>query len=283
MMKDEVFLIAEIGINHNGSLDIATNLIDLAIKYGWNAVKLQKRNVRKVIPKSMWNKPKETPWGEMPYIEYKERLEFGKDEYDFIDEYCKLKGINWFASAWDLESQEFLRQYDLKYNKIASPMITYRPLLEMVASEGKLTFISTGMATWKDIDKAVKIFKREKCPFVLMHCVGTYPAKDEELNLSLIPKLAKRYKCEVGYSCHNPGVLPAALAVVYGARYIEKHITLDRTMWGSDQAASLEPHGMELVRKYCDAALKMIGDGKKRILEKEREIAKKLRYWEVKE
>lgn len=191
--------------------------------------------------------------------------------------------MDWFASAWDLESQEFLRQYDLKYNKIASPMITYRPLLEMVASEGKLTFISTGMATWKDIDKAVKIFKREKCPFVLMHCVGTYPAKDEDLNLSLIPKLAKRYKCEVGYSCHNPGVLPAALAVVYGARYIEKHITLDRTMWGSDQAASLEPHGMELVRKYCDAALKMIGDGKKRILEKEKEIAKKLRYWEVKE
>lgn len=280
MMKEKVFLIGEIGINHNGDVNNAIKLIDYAKRYDWQAVKFQTRNLENVIPREMWNKPKNTPWGELKYIDYKKRIELTKEDYDKINEYCNRSRIDWFSSAWDLDSQKFLKQYNLKYNKVASPMLTHKKLLEQVAKEGKKTFISTAMSIWSDIDYAVEVFRKYDCPFVLMHCVGLYPAPNNTLNLSLISKIKERYDCEVGYSGHSSGVLDAPLAVVYGARYIEKHITLDRTMWGSDQSASLEPRGMEIVRKYCDATLEMIGDGEKKILPKEKEIAKKLRYWE---
>jgi len=275
------FLIGEIGINHNGNLDIVKQLISLAKGMGWDAIKLQKRTVEKVIPKDKWHNPKETPWGTIEYIDYKRRLEFGKEEYDEIDLYCHKIGIEWFASAWDIPSQHFLNQYDINYNKIASAMITYTPLLENVASQGKKTFISTGMTLWKDINRAVKIFKKHKCPFVLMHCVGLYPCPLDKLNLNMITELKKRYKkIPIGYSGHNEGAIDAVIACTLGAEYIEKHITLNRAMYGSDQAASLEAGGMEFISKHCNHLPKMLGDGQRCIYTEEEKIAKKLRYWE---
>ncbi|MFH1515590.1 MAG: N-acetylneuraminate synthase family protein [bacterium] len=273
------FLIAELGINFNGDLDIARRLIDAAVEHNWNAVKFQKRTVEKVIPREMWHIKKETSWGIIDYIDYKKRLEFGKEEYDLIDDYCRQKKIDWFASAWDMESQEFLDRYDLKYNKIASPMITYHPLLEHVASLGKLTFISTGMATDEQITKAVNIFEENDCPFVLMHCVGLYPCPLEKLNLSRIETLRNHYGCHVGYSGHSEGAMDAVLAATLGAEFIEKHITLNRAMYGSDQASSIEPSGMEFISKHVHHIPVMLGDGKKHVDEEEEKIAKKLRYW----
>lgn len=280
MNDNSVFLTAEIGINHNGDVEIAKKLIDNAVKCGWDAVKFQTRTLEKVIPKGMWYKRKDTPWGELDYIDYKRRLELRKEDYDIIDAYCADKGIVWYSSAWDVDSQLFLRRYDMPYNKIASPMLIYTPLLHTVAEEGKKTFISTALSEWKDVDRAVEIFNEYDCPFVIMHCVGLYPAPNNTLNLSLIPKIRERYSCEVGYSCHNTGVLAPAIGVSLGARYIEKHITLDRSMWGSDQPASLEPRGMELVRKYCDSVLEMLGNGNKIVTPEEKIIADKLRYWQ---
>jgi len=273
------FLIAECGINHNGNLEIAKQLIDVAKQLGWNAVKFQKRTLSEVIPRKMWHIKKETPWGLIDYIDYKQKLEFGKEEFDEIDMYCDKIGIDWFASAWDVASQRFLRQYDLKYNKIASPMITNHELLEQVAEEKKLTFISTGMSHWVDIDNANLIFKSHNCPFVLMHCVGLYPCPLDKLNLNMIPTLKERYNCEVGYSGHSEGAMDALMASVLGAKYIEKHITLNRAMFGSDQSASIEPGGMEFIAKHCKHVPVMLGNGKRKITNKERQIAKKLRYW----
>ena len=278
MKEKDIFVIGEIGINHNGDIDVAKKLIDMAVDCGCNAVKFQKRTLEKVIPKEMWHHKKETPWGFIDYIDYKKQLEFGKWEFDGINSYCKGSGIEWFASAWDIESQKFLDKYDLKYNKIASPMLTFDALVEHVAKQGKKTFISTGMSTWGEIDKVVDIFKKENCPFVLMHCVGIYPCPDDKLNLSVIPKL-KRYGGEIGYSGHSPGILDATLAVSLGARYIEKHITLDRSMFGSDQSASLEKKGLRYVVQNCNEVLAMIGNGKKMIYDEEMSVRNKLKYW----
>ncbi|HCJ65794.1 MAG TPA: N-acetylneuraminate synthase, partial [Elusimicrobia bacterium] len=194
-----VFIIAEIGINHNGDVEIAKKLIDGAVFAGCDAVKFQKRTVEKVYTKEELDRPRESPWGNTNR-DQKYGLEFGKKEYDEIDRYCREKGICWFASAWDLDSQKFLRQYNLKYNKIASPMLTYRELLEMVAAEKKDTFISTGMSTMEEIGKAVQIFKDAKCPFELMHCNSVYPMKDKDANLKVIPILREKFRCKVGYS-----------------------------------------------------------------------------------
>ena len=272
----KVFIIAEIGIDHNGDLEIAKKLIDGAIFAGCDAVKFQKRTVEKVYSKEELDKPRESPWGNTNR-DQKYGLEFGKKGYDEIDKYCREKGIYWFASAWDLDSQKFLRQYNLKYNKIASAMLTHRELLEMVAEEKKYTFISTGMSTMDEIEKAVQIFKDAKCPFELMHCNSTYPMKDEDANLKIIPVLREKFDCKVGYSGHEVGLITSTAAVALGATSVERHITLDRAMYGSDQAASVEIMGFYHLVDYIRTIELALGDGEKKITAKEEEIKKKLR------
>ena len=273
------FLIGEIGINHNGSIKLAKQLIDLAKNSGFDAVKFQKRNPDISTPKFQKNKMRSTPWGEMTYLDYKWKIEFGKKEFDAIDKYCKIKNIIWFASAWDLESQKFLSKYKLKYNKIASAMLTNLKLLNNVAKEKKLTFISTGMSTIKNISTAIKIFKKHKCKFILMHCVSTYPCPIDQLNLKTIITLRKKFKCEVGYSGHEAQVSPSLFAYFLGAKYIERHITLDRSMWGTDQAASLSEPGMKNLSNILSKSPMILGDGKKIITSKEKELLKKFKYW----
>lgn len=271
-----VFIIAEIGINHNGDVSIAKKIIDGAVFAGCNAVKFQKRTVEKVYTKEELDKPRESPWGNTNR-ELKLRLEFTKKEYDEIDKYCKKKGVDWFASAWDTESQEFLSQYNLKYNKIASPLLTHKELLEMVAKEKKYTFISTAMSTMEEIEKAVQIFRKTKCPFELMHCNSTYPMKDSEANLKMIPVLRKRFDCRVGYSGHEVGLITTCAAVSLGATSVERHITLDRAIYGSDQAASVEIMGFRRLVDYIRTIEAALGDGVKRVSSEEEKIKRKLR------
>lgn len=270
------FVIAEIGINHNGDLDIAKKLIDGAIFAGCDAVKFQKRTVEKVYSKEELDKPRESPWGST-VRDQKLGLEFGRKEYDEIDKYCKQKSIDWFASAWDIDSQKFLRQYNLKYDKIASAMLTHRELLQMVAEEKKYIFISTGMSTLEEIEKAVQIFEGPKCSFELMHCNSMYPMKDEDANLKMISVLRERFGCKVGYSGHEVGLITTCAAVALGATSVERHITLDRAMYGSDQAASVEVMGFHRLVRYIRTIERALGDGQKRVLPEEERIMKKLR------
>jgi N-acetylneuraminate synthase len=241
-----LFIIAEIGINHNGSLDLAKQLIDMAKDCGADAVKFQKRTIDLVYSKEFLESPRESPWGTTQRAQ-KEALEFGEDQYCEIDAYCKEKGIEWFASAWDLDSQRFLQKFNLRHNKIASAMIVYKDLLKVVAEEGRHTFISTGMSTLRDIDRAVEIFRSAECPFELMHCVSTYPMVDENANLKAIPSLRARYGCDVGYSGHEVGLAVSYGAAALGITSLERHITLNRAMYGSDQAASVEPAGFRML------------------------------------
>lgn len=275
----ETFIIAEIGINHNGDIHIAKQLIDMAKKAGCDAVKFQKRTIDIVYTKEMLEQYRESPWG-TTQREQKQGLEFDKTEFNLIDHYCRQLGIEWFASAWDIQSQKFLRNYHLRYNKVASAMITNLSFLEAVAIEKKPTFVSTGMSMYRDIDAAVQIFKRHQCPVTLMHTVSTYPSKEEELNLLLIKTLKERYGLPVGYSGHEASVSPSVAAVMLGATAIERHITLDRAMYGSDQAASLEKEGLERLVAMIRKIPIILGDGVKRFDEREQAIAKKLRYWE---
>ncbi len=235
-------IIAEIGINHNGDMLICKKLIDVAVKSKCDAVKFQKRDINQVYTQEFLDSPRESPWGSTQR-EQKLGLEFEIDEYKEIDRYCREKNIEWFASAWDLNSQNFLQQFDCKYNKIASAMAVYPELLKMVAKEGKHTFISTGMCTYDDIQKVVDIFRGEKCPFELMHTVSTYPMKVEDANLRVINTLRDKYNCDVGYSGHEVGLAVSYAASAMGITSLERHITLDRTMYGSDQSASEEPRG----------------------------------------
>ena len=271
-----IFIIAEVGINHNGDVKIAKQLIDVAKEAGADAVKFQKRAIDIVYSKELLDSPRESPWGTTQCAQ-KEGLEFDLDEYKEIDAFCKKKEIEWFASAWDIESQKFMQQFNLKYNKIASAMIVYEDLLREVASEKKHTFISTGMSTFEEIDRAVKIFRKADCPFELMHCVSTYPMDDENANLNCIRTLRDRYKCDVGYSGHEVGLAVSYAAAALGITSLERHITLDRAMYGSDQAASVEPAGFHqlvgAVRKIENA----MGNGEIGVIDKEIPIAKKLR------
>jgi N-acetylneuraminate synthase len=270
-------IIAEIGINHNGSLDIAKKLINKAIEVGCDVVKFQKKNPDICVPEHQKEVMRNTPWGDMTYLEYKKRIEFGKEEYDEIDRYCKERGIEWFASAWDLDSQEFLKQYNCKYNKIASALLTHKKLLEMVAQEGKYTFISTGMSTMEQVEKVVKIFRKYECPFELMHCNSSYPTEDFNSNLNCIKTLRKRFDCNVGYSGHEKGIQITLAAVALGVTSIERHITLDRYMYGSDQFASVTPMDLIKLCKLVRVIESAMGDGNKTLREEEKEYMNKLR------
>jgi N-acetylneuraminate synthase len=270
------FIIAEIGINHNGNLAIAKELIKKSKGAGCDAVKFQKRTVDLVYTREYLAQPRESPWGTTQRAQ-KEGIEFSKSEYDEIDVYCNDLDIIWFASAWDKEAQKFLGQYNLKYNKIASAMLTKMDFLEMVAQEGKYTFISTGMSTYEEIDAAVAVFKKYNCPFELMHCNSTYPMKNEDANLLIIPELRKRYSCNVGYSGHEVGRVVSQSAVVLGATSIERHVTLDRSMYGSDQAASLEIADMIKLVEDIRTIEAAMGDGVKKLTDAEMTTKKKLR------
>ncbi len=271
-------IFAEIGINHNGDMAITKSLIDMAKDAGCDAVKFQKRTLDIVYTPEVLATPRQSPWGTTTR-EQKAGLEFGKKEYDEIDAYCREKGIAWFASAWDIPSQEFLKQYDLPYNKIASAMATHLEFVECVAKEKKPTFLSVGMCSYEDVDKAVAILKKQGSPFVLMHTVSTYPSPEEDLNLRVMHELRQRYGVPVGYSGHESSVSPSVMAAVLGAVAIERHITLDRAMYGSDQAASLEKPGLESLVNQIRKIPTVLGDGVKKITPGEASVASKLRYW----
>jgi len=272
-----VFITAEIGINHNGDIELAKKMIDVAVEAKCNAVKFQKRTVEKVYSKSELDKPRESPWG-LTNREQKLGLEFEKPEFDIIDEYCKKSKIDWFASAWDDDSQIFLRQYNLKYNKVASAMLTNTNLLKLISEEKKHTFVATGMSTMEEIKTAVKIFRDNDCSFELMHTNSSYPMKEEEANLLCIPMLKKEFDCNVGYSGHeDTGYLVCVTAAVLGATSIERHITLSRSMYGSDQAASLERVGLLRMVRDVNRVNAIMGDGEKRIWPSEIPVMKKLR------
>ena len=272
-----IFIIAEIGINHNGSLEIAKKIIDFCADSKVDAVKFQKRDINLVYSKDLLSQKRESPWGTTQY-DQKKGLEFGKEEYDEIDRYCKSKKIKWFASSWDKNSQSFIKNFNLEYNKIASAMIVDKKHLEQVANEKKYSFISTGMSDLKMIDDAVDMFKKKNCEFELMHCVSAYPFDSEHANLSMIQDLKKRYNCKVGYSGHEKsGLAISYAAAAMGATSIERHVTLDRTMYGSDQAASLSPLGLKELVGGIRVIEKALIKSEKKILEIEKSVAKKLR------
>jgi N-acetylneuraminate synthase len=272
-----IFLIAEIGINHNGDINIAKKLIDAAADAGFDAVKFQKRNVEEVYSKEFLDSYRDSPWGKTQR-DQKLGLEFRKEQYQEIDKYCKEKNIKWSASAWDLESQEFIFNFGVNFNKLASPMLGHKPLVKKIASEKKKTFISTGMTTLEELDEVVQVFKEEKCPFEMMHCNSTYPMPENEANLSCIQTLKKRYNCEVGYSGHESSLLKVCItAVSLGATSIERHITLDRAMYGSDQAASIESGSLKAFVETIRMIPLIKGDGIKKISDKETVARKKLR------
>ncbi len=271
------FLIAEIGINHNGDIEIAKKLIDYAQEARFDAVKFQKRDINSVYTKEFLDGYRESPWGKTQR-DQKLGLEFNEKEYKLIDDYCSKKKIQWFASAWDINSQKFLRKFNLKYNKVASAMLGNFPLLREIASEKKYTFISTGMSTLEEIEKVVKLFKDLKCPFELMHCNSSYPMRASDANLSCIKLLKEKFNCDVGYSGHENSLIGVSIiAVALGATSIERHITLDRTMYGSDQAASIEARNLKNLGDTLRNVKSIIGDGKKKITDQEKVIRKKLR------
>lgn len=272
-----VFVVAEIGINHNGDLEIAKKLIDIAVFAGCNAVKFQKRTIEKVYSKQVLDSPRDSPWGKTTR-EQKMGLEFTINDFKIIDKYCKQKKIEWFVSCWDIGSQVEMRKFKTKYNKVASAMLTHHALLEEIAKEKKYTFISTGMSTIKEIEQAVKIFRKHKCPFELMHSHSAYPMPINEANLKVINTLKKKFKSKVGYSGHESvGYLVCITAIMMGATSIERHITLDRSMYGSDQSASLESAGLLRLVRDIRSIETLLGDGKKRIWPSELPAKKKLR------
>ena len=272
-----VFITAEIGINHNGDIEIAKKLIDVAAAAGCDAVKFQKRTVEKVYTEEFLDSPRESPWGNTQR-DQKNGLEFSIADYKKIDKHCKQQKIKWYLSCWDVDSQILMRSFKTKYNKVASAMLVHDKLLETIASEKKYTFISTGMSTLKEISNAVKIFQKYHCPFELMHSNSTYPMPLEQANLKVIETLRKKFRCKVGYSGHEvASYIVSVAATMLGATSLERHITLDRSMYGSDQAASLEPHGLYRMVRDVRTLEKLLGDGKKIIWETEKPAMKKLR------
>jgi N-acetylneuraminate synthase len=273
----KTYIIAEIGINHNGDLNIAKRLIDIAALSGCDAVKFQKRNPDVCVPEHQKNIIRDTPWGTMTYLEYKYKVEFEKAEYDEIDRYCKEKDIAWSASPWDLDSFEFLNQYNLPFIKLPSAMLTNYPLIEACAKSGKKVILSTGMSTEEEIDIAIETIRKHTDNFAILHCNSTYPAPLNELNLSTIPTLKNKYNCEVGYSGHEFRIGTTVASVYLGATIIERHITLDRTMWGTDHLSSVEPQGLIKLVKGIRELEEAFGDGTIQVTESEKIIRNKLR------
>jgi N-acetylneuraminate synthase len=272
-----LFLIAEIGINHNGDMNLAKQLIDAASDAGFDAVKFQKRTIDLVYTQEFLDSPRESQWG-TTQRDQKEGLEFSEAQYREIDDYCKAKNIQWSASAWDVDAQKFLQQFDCSFNKVASAMLGHIPLLKLIVAEKKKTFISTGMSTLEELDNVVSIFREAGCPFELMHCNSTYPMKDEDANLLCIPTLQSRYKCDVGYSGHESSLIKVCTAAVaLGATSLERHITLDRTMYGSDQAASIETNALRDFVNTVRAIPAILGTGEKIMSEAEMKTREKLR------
>lgn len=278
-MKKEIYIIAEIGINHNGDMSIAKKLIDIAKVAGCDVVKFQKRNPDVCVPEHQKTIMRDTPWGRMTYLDYKYKVEFNQNQYDEIDIYCKEKDIKWSASPWDLDSLDFLNQYDIPFIKIPSALLTDLELIKESVKTGKKIIISTGMSTIREIDNAVDAIKKvnAKAQYAILHCNSTYPAPNDELNLNCIKTLKDKYNCEVGYSGHEFGLTTTIASVCLGATIIERHITLDRTMWGTDQMCSVEPQGLIKLVRGIKELNKALGDGKKIVTETEKPIREKLR------
>lgn len=278
--KKNIYIISEVGINHNGDMNNVYKLIDIAKESGCDAVKFQKRTIDIVYTKEFLDSQRESPWGNTQR-DQKEGLELTEKDYESIDKYCKDKEIDWFASAWDIPSQKFLRKFDCKYNKVASAMATYIPFLKEVASEKKPTFLSTGMCEMKQIDTAVEIFASYDCPLTLMHTVSTYPSHEKDLNLNMIKTLKEKYQLPVGYSGHEVSISPTLVAAMLGSSCIERHITLGRHLYGSDQSASVEKETLKRLVNMIRKIPIVLGDGIKKITEEEKVVAKKLRYFET--
>ena len=272
------YMIAEIGINHNGDVQIAKKLIDAAFACQWDCVKFQKKEPNLCVPDYQKNNEKDTPWGKMTYLEYKKKMEFGKNEYDYIDKYCKEKPIDWTASVWDIPSLEFISNYDVPFIKIPSAKLTDKELLIQVCKTGKPLVVSTGMSTIEEINEAVDLLEKYASHYILMYCNSAYPTPANELNIKCIKTFQDRYnKSPIGYSGHEQDLEPTVYAAVLGARVIERHITLDHNMWGTDQATSLEVLAMDMLRKRIKDINSILGDGVKKVTEKEKEMRKKLR------
>lgn len=274
---DKPYLIAEIGINHNGDLNIAKKLIDATHATSWDCAKFQKRNPDLAVPEKQKSVVRQTPWGEMTYLDYKYRVEFEKNEYDFIDKYCREKPIDWSASVWDLDSVQFIADYDIPFVKIPSAMLTRTELITELSKTKIPLLVSTGMSTLEEVDTTVNLLEKYAGSYAIMHTNSAYPSKLEDLNLNLIPFYQKRYNCPVGYSGHEYDLTPTVLAVALGANIIERHVTIDREMWGTDQKASVEIMGMDMLKKRIDEVAIVMGDGVKRISETEIPIREKLR------
>lgn len=280
MPANSIHFIAEAGINHNGDLGLAKELIQVAKQAGADSVKFQKRNPHICVPEEQKSKSRETPWGEMSYLDYKLRIEFNREQYDEIDRFAREQGIPWSASPWDIESLEFLGAYDLPYIKIASALNTHKELLREVAKGSTAVVLSTGMASIEDLDDAVAILQSGPAKgLTLLHTVSTYPANEEDLNLKFMWTLAERYGLPVGYSGHEASLTPSLVAAAYGASVIERHITLDRSMWGTDHSASLEPDGLSRLVSMCRKVPIVAGVKEKRQVSGEAEVAQKMRYW----
>ena len=275
--RDDPYLIAEIGINHNGDINIAKKLIDASNACNWDCVKFQKRDPDVCVPEEQKSVERDTPWGKMSYIDYKYRMEFGLDEYLDIDKYCREKPIDWATSVWDLNSLEFMTQFDVPFVKIPSAQITNKKLIEALSQIDQFYILSTGMMNWKMVDGVVNVLEKHNLKYALLHCNSTYPAPHDELNLSVIPEMKNRYGCVVGYSGHEFDLEPSILAIAMGAQIIERHITLDHEMWGTDQKSSLEVHAMDLFQKRMKGVRKIIGVPEKVITESEKITMNKLR------
>jgi N-acetylneuraminate synthase len=273
----ETYLIGEIGINHNGDMKIAKKLIDAVNACDWHCAKFQKRNPDVCVPENQKLKLRQTPWGEMTYIDYKKKIEFEKNEYDEIQNYCNSKPVDWTASVWDLDSLEFILKYDVPFIKLPSAMMTNKKLLVECARSGKNLILSTGMSELKEVDDAVETVLKFTKNFVLMHTNSSYPTPVSELNLSLVPFLIDRYKCVVGYSGHEEDLEPTVIAVALGAKVVERHITISHEMWGTDQKSSLEVHAMNILRRRIKDITSMLGSPKKVITTSEISIREKLR------
>jgi N-acetylneuraminate synthase len=274
---DTPYFIGEIGINHNGDIQIAKKLMDAVFSCNWNCVKFQKRNPDICVPEKQKNVIRDTPWGKMTYLDYKYKIEFGKKEYDYIDTYCKEKPIDWTASVWDLDSLHFILNYHVPLIKIPSALLTNLELLREAAQTDRTLIVSTGMSTFKEIDTAVKLITKYGARPVLMHTNSSYPTPYSELNLNLIPALKKRYDCIIGYSGHEIDLEPTVIAVALGAQVIERHITLSHNLWGTDQKSSLEVHAMDLLKKRTNDVWTMLGSSEKEVTPSELPIREKLR------